>query len=100
MFRHRIENKQKGHSSRNLRSLCPHACRIMQVLASQWHFQANRNAELAIPPLLWPVNSIKIGGHVALLGGHTVYSLYCGSVVRSPLLFASHSPSLHDADRV
>ena len=24
----RIENKQKGHSTRNLWSLCPHACRI------------------------------------------------------------------------
>ena len=29
---------------------------IMQVLASQLHFQANRNAELAIPPLFWAVN--------------------------------------------
>ena len=50
---------------------------IMQVLASQLHFRANRNAGLAIPPLLWPVNCIKIGGHVALLSGPTVYSLYC-----------------------
>ena len=40
---------------------------IMQVLASQLHFLANRNAELAVPPLFWPVNCIKIGGHVALL---------------------------------
>ena len=39
----------------------------MQVLASQLHFLANRNAELADPPLSWPVNCIKIGGHVALL---------------------------------
>ena len=46
---------------------------IMQVLASQLHFQANRNAELAIPPLFWPVNCIKIGGHVALLSHPTVY---------------------------
>ena len=53
---------------------------IMQVLASQLHFQANRNAELAIPPLFWPVNCIKIGGHVALLSDPTVYSLYCGMV--------------------
>ena len=50
---------------------------IMQVLASQLHFLANRNAVLAIPPLFWPVNCIKIGGHVALLSGPTVYSLYC-----------------------
>ena len=25
----------------------------------------------------WPVNCIKIGGHVARLSDHTVYSLYC-----------------------
>ena len=50
---------------------------IMQVLASQLHFLANKNAELAIPPLFWPVNCIKIGGHVALLSDPTVYSLYC-----------------------
>ena len=54
---------------------------IMQVLASQLHFLANRNAGLAIPPLFWPVNCIKIGGHVALLSGPTVYSLYCGTTV-------------------
>ena len=51
---------------------------IMQVLASQLPSLANRNAELAVPPLFWPVNCIKIGGHVALLSGATVYSLYCG----------------------
>ena len=56
---------------------------IMKVLACQLHFLANRNAGLATPPLLWPVNCIKIGGHVALLSGPTVYSLYCGaSIVR------------------
>ena len=49
----------------------------MQVLASQLHFLANRNGELAIPPLFWPVNCIKIGRHVALLSDPTVYSLYC-----------------------
>ncbi len=38
---------------------------IMQVLASQLRFLANRNAELAVPPLFWPVNCIKIGGHIA-----------------------------------
>ena len=52
----------------------------MQVLASQLHFLANKNAELAIPPLFWPVNCIKIGGHVALLSDPTVYSLYCAYV--------------------
>ena len=51
----------------------------MHVLASQLHFLANRNARWAIPPLFWPVNCIKIGGHVALLSGPTVYSLYCDS---------------------
>ena len=49
----------------------------MQVLASQLHFLANKNAELAIPPLFWPVNCIKTGGHVALPSDPTVYSLYC-----------------------
>ena len=48
---------------------------IMQVLASQLPSLANRNAELAVPPLFWPVNCIKIGGHVTLLSGTTVYSL-------------------------
>ena len=49
----------------------------MQVLASQLPFLANRNAELAVPPLFWPDTCIKIGGHVALLSGPTVYTLYC-----------------------
>ena len=48
---------------------------IMQVLASQLHFLANRNAELAIPPLFWPVNCKKIGGHVALLSDPTVVAM-------------------------
>ena len=42
---------------------------IMQVLA-------NRNAELAVPPLFWPVNCIKIGGHVALLSRPSIYFLF------------------------
>ena len=50
---------------------------IMQVLASQLPFLANRNAEVAVPPLFWPDTCIKIGGHVALLSGPTVYTLYC-----------------------
>ena len=41
-------------------------------------FLANRNAGQAIPPLFWPVNHIKIGGHVALLIDPTVNCLYCG----------------------
>ena len=49
----------------------------MQVLASQLHFLANRNVELAILPLFWPANCIKIGGHVALLSDPILYSLYC-----------------------
>ena len=54
---------------------------IMQVLASQLLFLANRNAELAVPPLFWPVNCIKIEGHIALLSGLTVYYLYCATSV-------------------
>ena len=49
----------------NCTSLCPThvALRmlIMQVLASQLRFLANENSELAVPPLFWPVNCIKIG---------------------------------------
>ena len=56
---------------------------IMQVLASQLPFLANRNAELAVPPLFWPDNCIKIGGHVALLSGPTVYTLYCDQIYRT-----------------
>ena len=51
---------------------------IMQVLASQLHFLANRNAELAVPPLFWPVNCIKIRGHVALLSCPSIYFLFYG----------------------
>ena len=46
---------------------------IMQVLASQLHFLANRNAELAVPPLFWPVNCLKIGRHVPLLSYPSIY---------------------------
>ena len=53
---------------------------IMQVLASQLPFLANRNAELAVPPLFWPDTCIKIGGHVGLLSGPTVYTLYCDDI--------------------
>ena len=49
----------------------------LHFLASQLHFLANRNAGLAIPPLFWPVNCIKTGGHVVLLSCPTVHSLYC-----------------------
>ena len=47
---------------------------IMQVLASQLRFLTNRNAELAFPLLFRPGNRIKIGEHVALLSGSSVYS--------------------------
>ena len=46
---------------------------IIQVLL----FLANRNAEKAILSLFLSVNYIKIGEHVALLTGPTVYSIYC-----------------------
>ena len=60
---------------------------IMLVLAIQLHFLANRNAELAVPSLFWPVNRKKIRGHVALLSGSTVYSLYCDRVYQIKILF-------------
>ena len=49
----------------------------MRVLASRLPFLANRNTELVVPLLFWPVNCIKIEGHVALLIGPTVRSLNC-----------------------
>ena len=73
---------------------------IMQVLASQLHFLANRNAGLAIPPLFWPVDCIKIGGHVVQLSGPTVYSLYCGFGLHNmfdllkPLFFKIHKKNV------
>ena len=57
---------------------------IMRVLASQLHFLTNRNAGLTVPPLLWPVNCIKIGVHVEQPSGPTVHSLYCGPTVLWP----------------
>ena len=47
-----------------------------QVLASQLHFLANKNACLTVPPLLWPVNCIDIGGHVELPSGPIVHPLF------------------------
>ena len=51
---------------------------IMHVLTSELHYLTNRNADLTVPPLLWPVNCIKISGHVEPPSGPTLHSLYCG----------------------
>lgn len=64
---HRIRDKQKGNLSRFRMKLCPHeGMFIMQVLVSQLHCLANKNAQLAdylaTLPLFWQVNCIKIGG--------------------------------------
>ncbi len=53
---------------------------IMQVLASKLHFLANRNAELAVPPLFWPVNCMKIGEHVALLTCPSICFLFYANI--------------------
>ena len=37
---------------------------------------------MAAPPLFWPVNCLKIGGHVALPSGPTGYTLYCSIMKR------------------
>ena len=58
---------------------------IRQVLASQLLFLANRNAGQVILPLFWPVNCIKIGGHVALLSDPTVNCLYCGNTANKSM---------------
>ena len=62
----------------------------MQVLASQLHFLANRNAELAIPPLFWPVNCIKIGGHVAPLSCPSIYFLFYATTTHNRLSLIIH----------
>ena len=41
----------------------------MQVLASQSLFLTYRKDEIAVPPLFWLVNSVKIGGHIESLSG-------------------------------
>ena len=73
-------NKQ-GHSSRNLSSLRLHVCRITHLhyagSGQSIAFLANRNAELAVPPLFWPVNGIKIGEHAGLMTDPTVSLLDC-----------------------
>ena len=80
-LRHRIENKQMGTRFGTF-DVCVAKyvtlrMFIVQVLASQLHFLASRNIGLPILPLFWPVNCLKVGGHVALLSDPTVYSLYC-----------------------
>ena len=60
---------------------------IMRVLASQLHFLTDRNADLTVPPLLWPVDIIKIGVHVEQPSGPTVHSLYCASDLCSITLY-------------
>ena len=62
----------------------------MQVLASQLHFLTNRNAELAIPPLFWPVNCIKIGGHVAPLSCPSIYFLFYATTTHNRLSLLIH----------
>ena len=66
----------------------------MQVQASQLHFLANRNPGEAIASLFWPVNGIKIGGHVALLSDPTVRCLYCGQERRRKMSRISDDHSL------
>ena len=77
---------------------------IMQVLASQLHFLANRNAELAVPPLFWPVNSIKIGEHVALRSCPSIYFLFYDHTVMNTTIpdwriFLTHN-SVYDTPNI
>ena len=84
MRRHRIEINRKVTRVCSFEVCVPAhvALRmfIMQVLASQLHYLANRNAELAISPLFWSIKCIKICGHAALLSDPTIHSLYSGVV--------------------
>ena len=60
---HRTESSLESEPSKFMSPRMSHyACSLCRFLASQLHFLANRNAGLAIPPLFWPVNCIKIGG--------------------------------------
>ena len=76
------EGTLESETDTNLRSLCGRVCRIThvyyyaQVLVSQLPFLANKNAELDVSLLFWPVNCIKIEGGM-LSCGPTDYSLYC-----------------------
>ena len=64
----------------------------MQVLASQLLFLANRNAGQAISPLCWPVNCIKIGGHVVLLSVTLLLIAYTVTLVSDIInIFATYS---------
>ena len=49
-----------------------------------------RNAELAVPPLFWPVNCIKIGGHVALLSCRSIYFLFYDKALSCIILKNKH----------
>ena len=47
----------------------------------RWYFATKSSLydlKANVPPLFWPVNCIKIQGHVALLSDSTAYSPYCG----------------------
>ena len=76
----RNKSTSRCPSSRHLWSLCPtHVTLhmfIMQVLASQWHFPAKRNAKLAVLSLFCHKNRGILHCWVALQAP-TVYSLYC-----------------------
>ncbi len=66
----------------------------MQVLASQLHFLANRNTELAVPPLFLPVNCIKIGGQVALLSCPCIYFLFYAGTYSCLIVISTQSNCL------
>ena len=52
------------------------------IMNNKW---CDRNADLTVPPLLWPVKCIKLGGHAELQSGPTVPSLYCESTPKIQL---------------
>ena len=91
-----IEDKQNGHSSRNPWGLCPNTLRmfIMHILKSV-AFSVKKYTKLAVLSLFWPVNCIKIEGHVALLSGPSGthdsvpsfwYSLFCAVLLALTIL--------------
>ena len=78
-IRYTIEEELKRRATRvgNFEVFVPGIVHVHYVSSGQSiAFFADENAELAVPPLFWPVNCINIGGQVALPTSPTFYSLY------------------------
>ena len=70
-----VENVDKKQTARLMEKMSRkiNTCYLLSVIQTSIAI-----AELAVPPLLWPLNCLKIRGHVVLLSGPSGYSLLCG----------------------